>query len=122
MPERKYTRREILKLGLGALAAPAAASVLSACSSGPEERVVNFYNWSRYIAKDTIPRFEKATGIKVNYEEMADEEELFAKLRSGARGYDLIMATDYMMPRLKALNLVDSYPPGTLQNLGNIAG
>ncbi len=121
MPEKKYTRREILKLGLGALAAPAAASLLSGCSdSSSEQRVINFYNWSRYIAKDTLPRFTQQTGIKVNYEEMADEEELFAKLRSGARGYDLIMATDYMMPRLKALNLVDAYPPGVLKNGGNI--
>jgi len=120
MPEKKYTRREILRLGLGALVAPAAASVLSACSSGPEERVVNFYNWSRYIGKDTLAKFTAETGIKVNYEEMADEEELFAKLRSGARGYDLIVGTDYMMPRLKAMNLVDAYPPGVLKNAGNI--
>ena len=103
-----------------ALAAPAAASILSACSSGPEERVVNFYNWSRYIGKHTLERFTQQTGIKVNYEEMADEEEMYAKLRSGARGYDLIVGTDYMIPRLKAMNLIDPYPPGVLKNLGNV--
>ncbi len=111
------TRRDLLKI---ALLTAVPNWVLAACSSGPKERVVNFFNWSKYIGKDTLPRFEKQTGINVNYEEFADEEEMFAKLRSGARGYDLIIGTDYMIPRLKALNLVDPYPPGVLQNLGNI--
>jgi spermidine/putrescine transport system substrate-binding protein len=111
------TRKEFLKLGLTAAAFP---SLLAACSSGPKERVVNFFNWSKYIGKDTLTNFTARTGIKVNYEEFADEEEMFAKLRSGARGYDLIIGTDYMMPRLKGLNVIDPYPEGALKNLGNI--
>ena len=119
MFDRPLSRRELLRLAAAAAAAPL-LSTLEACSSGPQERVVNFFNWSKYIAKDTLPRFTKLTGIKVNYEEMADEEEMFAKLRSGARGYDLVVGTDYMIPRLKAMNLVDPFPPGTLKNVGNL--
>ena len=33
-----------------------------------EEKVVNVYNWSDYIAEDTIAKFEQETGIKVNYD------------------------------------------------------
>jgi spermidine/putrescine-binding protein len=113
------TRRQLLKLAAAAAAAPL-LSTLEACSSGSSERVVNFFNWSKYIAPDTLARFTRQTGIKVNYEELADEEEMFAKLRSGARGYDLICGTDYMLPRLRGLNVVDPFPPGVLKNLGNI--
>ncbi len=111
------TRRDFLKMGLAAATFP---SLLAACSSGPKVREVNFFNWSKYIGKDTLANFTQKTGIKVNYEEFADEEEMFAKLRSGARGYDLIIGTDYMMPRLKGLNVIDAYPPGALKNAGNI--
>lgn len=113
MSESSYSRRHFLALtGLAALSA--------ACKSGPEERVVNFFNWSKYIGEDTLPRFTEKTGIKVNYQEFADEEEMFAKLRSGALGYDLIIGTDYMIPRLRGLNLIDPLPPGVLKNAGNI--
>ena len=115
MPD--YTRKDFLKIAILAAASP---SFLAACSKGPKKRVVNFFNWSKYIGPDTLPRFSKETAIAVNYEEFADEEEMFAKLRSGARGYDLIIGTDYMTSRLKGLNLIDPIPPGVLTNLGNI--
>jgi spermidine/putrescine-binding protein len=111
------TRREFLRLAIVGTAAP---WWLAACKEGEKERVVNFFNWSKYIGPDTLPRFTQQSGIKVNYEEFADEEEMFAKLRSGARGYDLIIGTDYMIPRLKGLNVIDPYPPGILKNLANI--
>ena len=110
------TRRGFLKAAVLA----AVPAWLSACARGPKARVVNFFNWSKYIGPDTLPGFTRETGLAVNYEEFADEEEMFAKLRSGARGYDLIIGTDYMIPRLRALNLVDAYPPGALANLKNI--
>jgi spermidine/putrescine-binding protein len=116
MSEPRFTRRHFLALaGLTATTA-----LLDACSSGPEERVVNFFNWSKYIGPNTLSNFTAKTGIKVNYQEFADEEEMFAKLRSGALGYDLIIGTDYMIPRLRGLNMIDPFPPGVLKNAGNI--
>jgi spermidine/putrescine-binding protein len=109
------TRRDFLRV-----AALGPAALLSACGGGNDRREVNFFNWSKYIGKDTLPRFTKNTGIPVNYEEFADEEEMYAKLRSGARGYDVIIGTDYMTPRLKGLNLIDPFPEGVLTNLKNV--
>ena len=83
-------------------------------------KTVNFFNWSNYIGKETLPRFTRENGIAVNYDVFADEEEMFAKLRSGARGYDLIVGTDYMIPRFKALKLIDPIPHDRLKNTGNI--
>lgn len=113
----ELTRRDFLRLAVLGAVSPA---LLAACAKGPEERVVNFFNWSTYIGPDTLPAFKKETGISVHYEVFADEEEMFAKIRSGAVGYDLVVGTDYMIPRLKALNLIDPIPPGVLTNLGNI--
>ena len=113
----EYTRRDFLRLALLTAASP---SLLASCAEGEKERAVNFFNWSTYIGKETLPRFTRETGIKVNYEEFADEEEMFAKIRSGARGYDLIVVADYLIARLRGLNLVDPYPPGVLRNWGNM--
>ncbi len=56
-----------------------------------EEPVVNFYNWSDYIAPETIPRFEKETGITVHYDTMDSNDLLEGKLLAGATGYDLVV-------------------------------
>jgi putrescine transport system substrate-binding protein len=51
----------------------AALGLAALCATGPvlaqqEEKVLNIYNWSDYIAEDTIANFEKETGIKVRYD------------------------------------------------------
>jgi len=58
---------------------------------------LNIYNWSDYIAEDTIPNFEKEFGVKVNYDTYEDNEALLAKLQSGATGYDIVVPTGYMV-------------------------
>jgi putrescine transport system substrate-binding protein len=52
--------------------------------------VLNVYNWSDYIAKDTIPGFEKQTGIKVRYDNYDSNETLQSKLLTGSSGYDIV--------------------------------
>jgi putrescine transport system substrate-binding protein len=85
-----------------------AASLLAACGGGdkpaetaaPAEtkapavaRNVNVYNWSDYIAEDTIPNFEAKTGIKVTYDVFDSNEVLETKLLAGSSGYDVVVPT-----------------------------
>lgn len=56
-----------------------------------EEKVLNIYNWSDYIAPDTIANFEKETGIKVRYDNFDNNEILHAKLVAGKTGYDIVV-------------------------------
>ncbi|MFZ4480511.1 MAG: polyamine ABC transporter substrate-binding protein [Rhodoferax sp.] len=56
-----------------------------------EEKVLNIYNWSDYIADDTIRNFEKETGIKVRYDTFDNNEILHAKLVAGKSGYDIVV-------------------------------
>jgi putrescine transport system substrate-binding protein len=74
------------------LFSPILAMVLMICSGAAraEQPVLNIYNWSDYIAPNTIPDFEKATGIKVNYDTYDSNETLEAKLAAGNSGYDLV--------------------------------
>ena len=60
----------------------------------PEAKTLNFYNWTDYIADDTIPNFQKETGIKVTYDNYSSNDELFAKMTAGSTGYDIIVPTD----------------------------
>ncbi|WP_029917423.1 polyamine ABC transporter substrate-binding protein [Pelobacter seleniigenes] len=55
-----------------------------------EDRVVNVYNWSDYVAEDTIANFTAATGIKVVYDVYDANETLEAKLFAGRTGYDVV--------------------------------
>lgn len=67
-----------------------ASLILGSTAAQAEQQVLNIYNWSDYIAPNTIPDFEKATGIKVNYDTYDSNETLEAKLAAGNSGYDLV--------------------------------
>ena len=74
---------------------PGPEPVSDAPSSTPapptiEDKVLNVYNWSDYVAEDTIRNFETATGIQVNYDVYSENETLEAKLTAGSSGYDVI--------------------------------
>lgn len=68
-----------------------AATLVTSPVFAQEEKVLNIYNWSDYIADDTIKNFEKETGIKVRYDLFDTNEILHAKLVAGKTGYDIVV-------------------------------
>ena len=72
----------------------ACALALGVVSAQAEEPVLHVYNWSDYIAEDTLQKFEAATGIKVVYDVYDSNEVLEAKLLAGHSGYDVVFPTD----------------------------
>jgi putrescine transport system substrate-binding protein len=80
------------------------AAVVAALPAFAEEARVNVYNWSDYIAPDTIPKFEAETGIKVTYDVYDGNEVLEAKLLSGNSGYDVVVpsASPFMARQIAA--------------------
>ena len=64
------------------------AGVLMAAAVGTqaEDKTLHVYNWSDYIAADTVPNFEKQTGIKVVYDVFDSNEVLEGKLMAGSTG------------------------------------
>ena len=79
----------------------ASALALSTTLASAEE--LRIYNWSDYIAEDTIAKFEAATGIKVTYDVYDSNEVLEAKMLAGAAGYDLVVPTsDFLQRQIEA--------------------
>jgi len=68
-----------------------------------EEAQLNIDNWADYIGKDTIARFEMATGIKVVYDTYDSDAALEAKVMAGDSGYDIVTtSTDFFSRQIKA--------------------
>jgi spermidine/putrescine-binding protein len=126
------SRRELvaraleLGLGLGAL-----GTLLAGCRAreeprpaaelGPIERELHIYNWSDYIAHDTVASFEREFGVRVTYDTYESNEEMIAKLVAGATGYDIIVPTGYVVPVLLATGLIAPLTRKYLTNEGNLS-
>jgi putrescine transport system substrate-binding protein len=57
-----------------------------------DDKVLNFYTWSDYIAPDTISSFEKLTGIKVNVSYFDTNEMLESRMLTGNSGFDVVVS------------------------------
>jgi spermidine/putrescine transport system substrate-binding protein len=87
---------------------------------GPEEKQLNLYNWTGYVAKSTIPSFEKKTGIKVTQDYYTSNEELLAKLQAGGTGYDVIVPSDYMVEVMIKSDLLLPLDMSKIPNFKNV--
>ena len=87
--------RKLMHIIAGAVLSVVMTSAAHAQKTQPQstDNVVNVYNWSDYIADDTIANFEKETGIKVNYDVFDSSETLHAKLMAGHTGYDVVVSS-----------------------------
>lgn len=88
---------------------------LAACQKSPE-KVLNVYNWPDYIDMDVVRDFEKETGVRVNYDTYASNEELVAKLQAGGSGYDVIFPSDYAVQQLSRQNLLKELRDSLIPN------
>src|SRR3954468_8367972 len=74
--------------------------------SASAAKVLNLYCWSNYFSPEVIKNFEEKSHSKVVMNYFSSNEELLAKLQAGARGYDLIVPTAYLIKALKELDLI----------------
>lgn len=81
---------------------------------------VNFYNWDTYIGENTIEEFQAAIGIEVQYDLFADNDELFAKLRGGNPGYDVIVPTNDYVERMLVADMLIPLDHSKIPNMKNI--
>ncbi|MBF8160166.1 polyamine ABC transporter substrate-binding protein [Ectopseudomonas hydrolytica] len=106
-------RRSILLAGL-----VAAAIGMSAAQAA--NHVVKVYNWSDYIAPDTIAEFEKETGIKVVYDVFDSNETLDGKLATGQSGYDVVVPTNHYLAKQVRAGTYLKLDKSKLPNLVNL--
>lgn len=129
-------RREFVRRAAAVgLSLPAATALLAACrparsdpalddparTLGALERELAIYIWSDYVAPDTIPDFEKEFGVSVTMDFYDSNEEMLAKLQAGARGYDIVVPSTYIVEVLIATGLVLPLHRRYLTNWDNLA-
>lgn len=105
------------------LIAPLACVLLLVACDGeppPPRNELRVYNWSDYIAPDTIARFEAETGIRVTYDVFDSNEVLEAKLLSGAAGYDIVVPTSDFMGRQIVAGVFQPLDRSKLPNYANL--
>ncbi|WP_179401362.1 polyamine ABC transporter substrate-binding protein [Burkholderia guangdongensis] len=99
----------------------AAVAAWTAPLARAADAALNVYNWSDYIAKDTVPNFEKQTGIHVRYDNYDSNDTLQAKLLTGNSGYDIVVPTsNYMGAQIQA-GVYQKLDKSKLPNLKNLS-
>jgi spermidine/putrescine transport system substrate-binding protein len=91
----------------------------AACRRDRRPRL-NVYNWSAYVAPDTIPNFEKEFGVRVRYVTYESNEEMLAQVITGNSGWDVVFPTHNRVAPMSAMGLLAPIDHRRLQNLGNL--
>ncbi len=105
----------MMKTGLAA----AVALTLWLPPVAAQERVVNFYNWSNYMAPGVLEDFTRETGIKVVYDTFDANETLETRLLAGKSGYDVVVPTGYFLQRQITAKVFIKFDKSKLPNLAN---
>lgn len=92
----------------------------AAVAVAQDAKVLNIYNWSDYIAEDTIKNFEKETGIKVRYDTFDNNEIVHAKLVAGKSGYDIVVPSSNWAKLQLDGGLLRKLDKSLLPNLKNL--
>ena len=122
----KTSRRSLLTaLGAAAVGISFGAAGCSkpagkGAAAGAEPPTLNFYNWDTYIGETTLADFKTASGIDVNMTLFATNDELFAKMKTGNSGYDVIVPSNDFVTRLADSGLLLPLDHAKLPNIKNI--
>jgi len=81
-----------------ALGMAAAAAVAAGC--GKKQPVLHLYTWADCVKPELVQRFEQENGCRVVIDTFDANEAMYAKLKAGATGYDLITPSSYMVKTL----------------------
>lgn len=96
-------------------------AALLAASLATAKEELNLFGWSEYLPQEVLDGFTKETGIAVNFETYASNEELLAKLVAGGGNYDLIQPSDYTAEVLIRQGMLSAIDPALIPNLKNLA-
>lgn len=117
-PPAPMNRRTFLAASTGALA----AASLPACSrkSGSSARTLSVYTWADYLKPSLKERFEEEQGCKVTLTTFDSNEAMYAKLKAGASGFDVIVPSSYMVKGMNREGMLRTLDQAKLPNLLHI--
>lgn len=86
-----------------------------------EEKVLNIFTWEGYVDETTLGMFTDETGIQVNFQTFASNEEMLLKLQAnGGSEYDIIIASDYIISAAGKEGLLMELDKSKLTNWENL--
>ncbi|HVP47538.1 MAG TPA: spermidine/putrescine ABC transporter substrate-binding protein [Bryobacteraceae bacterium] len=95
------------------------APAIAACRRDRRPRL-NVYNWSAYVAPDTIPNFEKEFGARIRYVTYESNEEMLAQVITGNSGWDIVFPTHNRVSPMSAMGLLAPLEHSRLKNLSHL--
>jgi spermidine/putrescine-binding protein len=100
-----------------------ALCLLVACQPQPDEasKTLYYFTWSDYVGPELLEEFERQTGAKVVVDTFSSNEELLAKLQSGASGYDVIVPSDFMVSVMMKQDLLTELDLARIPNARRLA-
>ncbi len=108
-------------LAIGCVATPSNTNSSSVGSPSPQVKTLNLYNWTTYIDPDVIKQFEQKFNAKVKYDTFESNESLYAKIKAGNPGYDIIVPSDYMVKIMVGDKLVETLNLTNIPNRKNLS-
>jgi spermidine/putrescine transport system substrate-binding protein len=90
------------------------------CPEGYDGQALSVYNWTTYVAEDTISNFEELCGVTVTYTTFGGNEELLARMRAGNPGFDIIVPSDYAVAIMIAEELLIPLDKEKIPNFANV--
>ena len=98
------TQSESIDLSPCARAAAESSGISPESVKGGE---LHIYTWSDYLAPELIVGFEKALGVKVVVDTFDSNEAMYAKLKAGGTGYDLMTPSSYQIPQMAREGMIE---------------
>ncbi|MGL4610083.1 MAG: polyamine ABC transporter substrate-binding protein [Trueperaceae bacterium] len=107
--------------GLGSISGFSAAQSSWTCPEGFEGQQLSVYNWSTYIADNTIPDFEELCGVTVTYDTYPTDGDMLSRIRQGNPGYDIVVPTASTAQVMIAEGLLQALDFSKIPNFSNVA-
>jgi spermidine/putrescine transport system substrate-binding protein len=97
-----------------------AGAALFLVRCGGARPVLHVYAWADYFKPELLARFEKEERCRVVIDTFDSNEAMYAKLKAGAAGYDLLTPTSYMVSLMNSQGMIRRLDRGRLPNLVHV--
>ena len=90
------------------------------CPEGYDGQSLTVYNWTTYIAEDTISNFEELCGVTVQYDTFPTDDDMLARIRQGNPGYDIVVPSSTVLILMIGENLLEPLDKTMIPNFANL--
>ncbi len=97
---------------IGTLLALAVLALAAGCGK-PAPKVLHVYTWADYVKPELVQRFEQANDCRVVIDTFDSNESMYAKLKAGASGYDIVTPSSYMVALMHQQGMLPSIAPSS---------